>query len=76
MTDSNMSPAVMWRDDTGVQHIGYILNTAYCPTRDRWQMLVMEEGGGFHNVHAEGLEVEAMWMIPASLDEDDDDDGS
>lgn len=57
-------PGVSWRDPfTNEEKHGIILNSAYCPTRGDWFMLVMESGGRFHNICASGLEVYTTWAV-------------
>ena len=63
-------PAIEWQDEyTGVTRHGFLINSAYCPVQDRWAILVMSEDGTFHNIHANGLGVGALWYVEETPDD-------
>lgn len=77
MMQLSADPCVQWVDPiSGKETEGTIIDAQYCTVRDRWNMLVAEEGGRFHNLHTDMLDLKVMWfeLMPMGLYGDDEDD--
>jgi hypothetical protein len=68
MMQLSADPCVQWVDPlSGKETEGTIIDAHYCTTRDRWQLLVAEEEGRFHNLHTDMLELRVMWFEPLPM---------
>lgn len=69
------SLVVTWLDEySGEKMWGHVINSAYCQVTGRWTLLAAGGDGKFHAVHAEGVEVGAVWALETAGDGDDEED--
>lgn len=77
MMQLSADPCVEWVDPiSGKETRGTIVDAHYCTTRDRWNMLVAEDGGRFHNLNTDMIDLRVMWYetLPMGFFGGDDDD--